>query len=67
MSYIELIRDVHEITSGFGFRDARLARRENEGIVGLRRVFAPTPGGMDRKPKPEVISCAFLKQEQLDD
>ena len=54
------LRNVHEITSGFGFRDARLARRKNEGIVGLRRVFATTPGGMNRKPNREVISDTFL-------
>ncbi len=29
--------------------------------MGLRQVFATAPGGMDRRRKPEVISCTVLR------
>ncbi len=49
------LRAVHEITSGFRFRGARLARRKNEGMAmvrhsDLRRVIATMPAGMNREP-----------------
>ena len=46
-----------EITSHFGWRGARLARRGTAGICRIFRGFATQRGGMHRRPKWEVISA----------